>query len=69
MEELEADEKEIENAVAGMSISDAIVFRTFKAMGLSEKTMVMIEKDLRIQQKQALESVNIDVKKDDNSTK
>lgn len=33
-----------------MSTSDAVVLRVFKAMGLSEKTMMNIEKDLRDQQ-------------------
>jgi hypothetical protein len=30
-----------------MSMSDVVVLRMFKAMGLSAKTMVLIEKDLR----------------------
>lgn len=34
-------------------MSDAVVLRMFKAMGLSEKTMVQIEKDLRNQQAEA----------------
>ena len=41
------DEKEIEKAVHGMRSTDAMVMRAFKAMGLSEKTMIMIEQDLR----------------------
>ena len=32
-----------------MKTSDAIVLRAFKAMGLSDQTMVQIEKDLREQ--------------------
>jgi hypothetical protein len=49
-DELLADEKEIEQKVAGMNVGDAVVLRAFKAMGLSERTMVQIEKDLRNQQ-------------------
>ena len=30
-----------------MSSGDAVVLRAFKAMGISEKTMINIEKDLR----------------------
>lgn len=33
-----------------MSLSDAVLLRTFQAMGISQKTMVAIEKDLREQQ-------------------
>ena len=38
-----------------MSTSDAVVLRVFKAMGLSQKTMISIEKDLREQQLKAAE--------------
>lgn len=31
-------------------MTDAVVLRTFKAMGISDQTMVQIEKDLRGQQ-------------------
>lgn len=34
----------------GMRTSDAFMLRMFKAMGLSERTMIAIEKDLREQQ-------------------
>jgi len=47
------DEKEIEKQVQGMKMSDAFLLRMFKTMGLSEQTMVAIEKDLREQQKMA----------------
>jgi hypothetical protein len=47
--ELQADEENIEKAVSGMSTTDAVVLRVFKAMGLSERTMINIEKDLREQ--------------------
>lgn len=41
-----------------MSTSDAVVLRVFKAMGLSQKTMINIERDLREQQsKEAATSV------------
>lgn len=46
-EEIEADEKKMQEAISGMSMSDAIVLRTFKAMGVSDTTMINIEKDLR----------------------
>jgi len=46
-EELQEDEEQIQKAVEGMSMGDAVVLRMFKAMGLSDKTMVQIEKDLR----------------------
>lgn len=36
-----------------MRTSDAFMLRMFKAMGLSEKTMIAIEQDLREQQKAA----------------
>ena len=49
MEELAADEQNLDKAVEGMSMSDAVVLRVFKAMGLSDKTMVSIERDLREQ--------------------
>lgn len=39
-EELMADEKEIQEKVEGMNMGDAVLLRTFKAMGLSDKTMV-----------------------------
>ncbi len=32
-----------------MTTTDAVVLRVFKAMGLSERTMINIEKDLREQ--------------------
>ena len=51
MEELIADEENLDKAVQGMSTSDAVVLRVFKAMGLSDKTMVSIERDLREQQR------------------
>ncbi len=51
MEELEADEAQISQSVQGMSTSDAVVLRIFKSMGLSQRTMIAIEKDLREQQK------------------
>jgi len=63
-EELMADEKEIEQAVSGMSMSDAVVLRTFKAMGLSDQTMVNIEKDLRAQQSAALKATQDEAKKE-----
>lgn len=47
--ELQADEDLIQKSVEGMSVSDAVVLRLFKSMGLSDKTMVLIEKDLRLQ--------------------
>ena len=56
-EELMADEKEIQDKVEGMNMGDAVLLRTFKAMGLSDKTMVQIEKDLRLQTQAALEPV------------
>ena len=49
MEELAADEANIDKAVEGMTTSDAVVLRVFKAMGLSDKTMISIERDLREQ--------------------
>ena len=49
MEELAQDEENIGRAVQGMSTSDAVVLRVFKAMGLSDKTMISIERDLREQ--------------------
>lgn len=52
-EELQQDEQQIQKAVEGMNMSDAVVLRMFKAMGLSDKTMVQIEKDLRNQQVEA----------------
>lgn len=39
-------------------MSDAIVMRMFKTMGLSESTMVAIEKDLRQQQINAMKAQN-----------
>ena len=45
------------------STGDAVVLRVFKAMGLSQKTMISIEKDLREQQaKAAAEGDNKDVR-------
>ena len=62
-EELLADEQNLDKAVQGMSTGDAVVLRVFKAMGLSQKTMVSIEKDLREQQaKAAAEGDNKDVR-------
>ena len=52
-DEMSTDEKKIEKQVQGMRNSDAFMMRMFKAMGLSEKTMIAIEKDLREQQKAA----------------
>lgn len=49
-DELSLDEKAIEKQVQGMRTSDAFMLRMFKAMGLSERTMIAIEKDLREQQ-------------------
>jgi len=49
MDELIADEENLDKAVQGMSNSDAVVLRVFKAMGLSDKTMFSIERDLREQ--------------------
>ena len=49
MEELIAEEENLDKAVQGMSTSDAVVLRVFKAMGLSDKTMFSIERDLREQ--------------------
>jgi hypothetical protein len=40
-----------------MSTSDAVVLSVFKAMGLSQKTMISIEKDLREQQLKSEDSV------------
>lgn len=51
---LSTDEQEIQRQVDGMKTSDAFVLRMFKAMGLSEKTMVAIEADLRQQQANAM---------------
>ena len=70
--ELMADEKDIETAVEGMNLGDAVVLRAFKSMGLSEKTMVQIEKDLRIQQRALNEGappVESELKTDANATK
>ncbi len=51
--ELLEDEQSLDKAVQGMSSGDAVVLRIFKAMGLSQKTMVSIERDLREQQAKA----------------
>ncbi len=53
--ELLEDEQSLDKAVQGMSSGDAVVLRIFKAMGLSQKTMVSIERDLREQQAKAQE--------------
>ena len=55
--ELLEDEQNLDKAVQGMSTSDAVVLRVFKAMGLSQKTMISIEKDLREQQLKAEDDV------------
>ena len=55
--ELLEDEQNLDKAVQGMSTSDALVLRVFKAMGLSQKTMISIEKDLREQQLKAEDDV------------
>lgn len=50
-----------------MRSSDAFMLRMFKAMGLSEKTMIAIEKDLREQQKAA--ETPKDIKKEEQADK
>ena len=40
-----------------MSTNDAVVLRVFKALGLSQKTMISIKKDLREQQIKAEDDV------------
>ncbi|CDW87986.1 histone h2a [Stylonychia lemnae] len=68
-EELTMDEKVIEEQVKGMRTSDAFTLRMFKAMGLSEQTMVAIEKDLRQQQANALKPKQQQVKSESNAGK
>ena len=51
-QQFKSEEDEVTAKMKQMSTSDAMVLKFFKSMGLTDETMVMIERDLRSQKKE-----------------